>query len=560
MHRLGVRQYTALCRYALVVWPKRDGDEGVGRGLNDTNCDRKNEESFMSTPRLEIQQIKVRQLVEDYRGGRLVIPEFQREYVWKPSRAPRLMDSLYRGFPVSVLLLWTSVVEARARRRDPRPARSSTTSWLIDGQQRVITLSRILSGDEGIEVLFSPDADVFRLANAATRRDPQWFKVSDILDDEAYRQIRRAIPEGLKGEKREARFDRLRKVLEYEIPAVKMIDHSFDEAVDAFTRINTLGVKLKTEDIHSARVAARHTGFIADEVVPFVSELRREGFSRLNVMHLFRACAFVAIPDGRSRTPLHELSRGDVLAAWSRTRKATNEAIALIRNQFGLVNMDILWSGALLVPVIALCSSQGVRDRDAKGIAGWLAMAALQHRYSRATETALDQDLRACRSDDPIGRLLGNVRRDEGEFGAGANDFRGPLNDKGMMFATYVACRHQGLRDLFSGTEVLLQANVDRHHILPRAQFPDKQKGTADTIANIAFVSGEANRAVGAASPDVYLKKLDRGVLESQCIPLDSNLWHIDRSNEFWSERRELLAKAFNGFLRKMLCTSYDLI
>lgn len=69
-----------------------------------------------------------------------------------------------------------------------------------------------------------------------------------------------------------------------------MIDHSFKNAVTAFQRINTLGVKLKREDIESAQVAARHTGFIADDVSPFLAELHRNGFTRLNVMHLFRAC------------------------------------------------------------------------------------------------------------------------------------------------------------------------------------------------------------------------------------------------------------------------------
>ena len=44
-------------------------------------------------------------------------------------------------------------------------------NWLIDGQQRVITLARTLSGDEGIEVVFNPREDMFRLANAATRND-----------------------------------------------------------------------------------------------------------------------------------------------------------------------------------------------------------------------------------------------------------------------------------------------------------------------------------------------------------------------------------------------------
>lgn len=49
----------------------------------------------MIEPCLEHQVVKIRQLVEDYRLGRTVIPEFQREYVWKPNKAPGLIDSLY---------------------------------------------------------------------------------------------------------------------------------------------------------------------------------------------------------------------------------------------------------------------------------------------------------------------------------------------------------------------------------------------------------------------------------------------------------------------------------
>ena len=64
--------------------------------------------------------------------------------------------------------------------------------------------------------------------------------------------------------------------------------------------------------------------------------------------------------------------------------RATNDAIDLVRNEFGLVNMDLLWSGALMVPVIAMCSMSPAHSRDGRAIAGWLAMAALLHRYSRA--------------------------------------------------------------------------------------------------------------------------------------------------------------------------------
>ncbi len=507
----------------------------------------------MAEPKLEHQAINVRQLIDDYRSGRIVIPEFQREYVWKRSKAPRLVDSLYRGFPISSLLLWISTEETRARRREPRPTRAGMISWLIDGQQRAITLARCMSGDEGIDIVFNPEEEEFTSANAATHRDPNWFRLAEIWDDELYRNLRRNLPPGAKGEAREARFDRVRRILDYEVPAVRMVDHDFKNAVDAFTRINTLGVKLKREDIESAQIAARHTGFIADQVGPFLAKVRAQGFSRLNVMHLFRACQFVARPDGRNRTPLHELDRREVQNAWDKTTRATEEAIGLIRSELGLVNMEILWSGALVVPIIALCATTTPRERDASGMIGWLSIAALLHRYSGASETALDQDLRACRAEDPIGALLTTVRREEGDFAAIPEDFSGALVDRSGLLAAYIACRQRGLSDLFSGARILLQGNVDRHHILPRAHFAERQRAKADCVANIAFVSGGANRSVGANAPEVYLAKLDPRVLETQCIPTDANLWRIDRAKDFWAARRELLALAFNDHLRSAL-------
>jgi hypothetical protein len=507
----------------------------------------------MPEPQLVHQPIKIRQLIDDYRAGRVVIPEFQRDYVWKKSKAPHLIDSLYRGYPISSLLLWQSTEAARARRRDPRPSRAGLMNWLIDGQQRVITLARTLDGDEGIDVVFNPDENEFRLANAATNRDRNWFRIADLWDENSFRQIRRNLDGNKSGDKREARLEAVRRILDYEVPIVKMIDHSFDDAVRAFTRINTLGVRLKTEDIESAKVAARHTGFIADEVTPFLEDLRRQGFYRLNVMHLFRACAFVAKPDGRNRTPLHELDRREVLSAWNETKRATKQAIGLIRSEFGLVNMDILWSGALIVPIIAICASTAPRDRDAKEVAGWLALATLLHRYSLSTETTLDQDLRVCRSDDPVGGLLTNLRQLRTTLGAEPKDFSGGLTDKSGLLALYIACMHRGVSDLFSGSRVLLQESVDRHHILPRAQFPVSRRHNADNVANIAFVTGEANRSIGAAAPDVYLKKLKSRVLETQCIPLDRDLWSIDAADEFWKRRCELLADAFNEYLKQVL-------
>jgi hypothetical protein len=332
-----------------------------------------------------------------------------------------------------------------------------------------------------------------------------------------------------------------------------MLDHSFDDAVDAFTRINSLGVRLKQQDIESARIAARHSGLIADEVVPFTESLAAGGFERLNVMHLFRVCAFLARPDGRDRTPLHELPGAEVLRAWERTEKAAEEARGLVRSELGLVNMDILWSGAPLVPVMALLARTPPKSRNPQEIIGWLVLAALVHRYSRSTETALDQDVKACRADDPIGALLRNLRQHRPSLLAKPNDFTGALTDRSGLVALYVACLNRGIKDFFTGQKVLLHADIDRHHILPRRQFPEASRSHADNVANVAFVTSDVNRAISFTGPEVYLAEIDNKILSSQCVPLEDRLWRIKEAESFFVARRTLLATSFNDFVKKAL-------
>ena len=507
----------------------------------------------MAPPMLKNDTVKVRQLVADYRAGRLVIPEFQRAYVWRKSKAPRLIDSLYQSFPISTLLYWQSSEYAKPQSSNPKPTFGRTMNWLVDGQQRVITLSRVMDGDDGIEVLFNSETGKFSLANAATKHDPAWVRVADLLDDNRYRAMRRELPSGRKGAKLEEAFDRVRAISDYEVPVVHMVDHKFEDAVDAFTRINSLGTRLKQQDIDAARVAARHSGMIADRVIPFAETLDKNGFKRLTVTHLFRVCAFIASPDSRARTPLHELPTATVLSAWKDTEKATLTACGLVKSELGLVNTEILWSGSLLVPIIALLATKSPKDRDVKGMVGWLALATILHRYSGSSETALDQDLRACRSDDPIGALLANLRKSRPSLLATQAEFSGSLNDRSALLAAYIACHYRDMKDFFTGQRIVLQADIDRHHILPRRQFPESIRNTADTVANIAFITSEVNKEISHSGPEVYLKKINRAFLESQCVPLDDALWRIDKAGAFFLARRTLLAKAFNEYVREAL-------
>lgn len=511
----------------------------------------------MAELQLKVETLRVKEIIDDFRAGRLVIPEFQRAYVWKKNRAPKLLDSLYRKYPVSTLLVWHSDEEVRSR----SPAKSvipqnQRVGWLIDGQQRVTTLLRIIDGSEDIDVVFHPKEEEFQLASAATRNDPDWIHVSEIFDKSSYKRLQRDLPDTKAGERKAEAIDRVRDILNYEIPVVKMHNHSFLDAKEAFTRINQSGVKLKVEELRTADIAAQHQGFIADEVVPFIKDLHDNGFNRVNLIHLFRACGFIIAPDGRNRTSLHEFSTKEVLAAWRKTKLATNKTIDFVHNHFGLQDMNILWSGFLLVPAIVLHAKWSANERDPEALAGWMALASLFHRYSSATETALDQDLKACRKQEAIGSLLSNLRniRPTGLL-AVEGDFNRSLQDRGVLFASYLACRHLGMHDLFTTEKLAIAKDIDRHHILPRSQFKPDERKFSDTIANIAFIFGETNKSIGNDMPSIYLSKLKEESLVSQCIPTNNELWNIENSRIFWRERRILLAKAFNSYVKSKLPT-----
>ena len=50
--------------------------------------------------------MRISELVSDIRNRDMVLPEFQREYVWSREQAKQLMVSLTQKYPVGGILLW----------------------------------------------------------------------------------------------------------------------------------------------------------------------------------------------------------------------------------------------------------------------------------------------------------------------------------------------------------------------------------------------------------------------------------------------------------------------
>lgn len=60
--------------------------------------------------------MKISTLLDQIEFGQIVLPEFQRGYVWNRDQVHGLVRSLYKRYPVGSLLAWiTGTSEARAR-------------------------------------------------------------------------------------------------------------------------------------------------------------------------------------------------------------------------------------------------------------------------------------------------------------------------------------------------------------------------------------------------------------------------------------------------------------
>lgn len=91
----------------------------------------------------------VKDLVGMIQRGELRLPEMQRRYVWRAPRVRDLIDSLYRGHPSGSILVWETD-EAQPRRDMAVEQHASPFSGhklLLDGQQRLTSLSAILRGE-----------------------------------------------------------------------------------------------------------------------------------------------------------------------------------------------------------------------------------------------------------------------------------------------------------------------------------------------------------------------------------------------------------------------------
>ena len=141
----------------------------------------------------------------------------------------------------------------------------------------------------------------------------------------------------------------------------------------------------------------------------------------------------------------------------------------------------------------------------------------------------------------------------------GPDDFAGSTRGSRFYPLLYLLTRVDGARDFGSGLELRAEllgklTSLQVHHIFPKALLRKhgSDRGEINAIANFCFLTQDTNIKIGMRAPADYLAELQSrhpGVLESQWIPTDPDLWKVERYLDFLAARRELLAASAQSFL-----------
>ena len=87
----------------------------------------------------------INDLLSQISRGEILLPEFQRGYVWNRNQVRGLMQSLYRKHPTGHLLIWRTYKPSLVRGGEA--ARDGHSLLLLDGQQRLTTLYVLFKGE-----------------------------------------------------------------------------------------------------------------------------------------------------------------------------------------------------------------------------------------------------------------------------------------------------------------------------------------------------------------------------------------------------------------------------
>jgi hypothetical protein len=510
-------------------------------------------------------------------AGHLALPEFQRGYVWNRDQVRDLMGSLYRRHPVGTLLVWATESKGAEYRGDGAIA-PGVVKLILDGQQRITTLygiirgrpPRFFDGDEAAftDLYFHLGSEEFAFYSPIKMRDdPLWIGVTRLMQDELapFFQTLSGDPNGNEYVNRLNRVMGIRNV-DLHIEEVAGEDKTIDVVVDIFNKVNSGGTTLSKGDLALAKICAGWPD-ARDAMKGHLARWREFGF-HFSLDWLLRVVNTVLTGEARFNA-LHDVDSERFEDGLRRGVRCADDLLNLVSSRFGLDHQQVLF-GRFAFPVMARwLDRQGGKLPEAAEsdrLLYWYLHSALWGRYSASTETTIDRDLEVLASaGNDVEALLRELQLWRGELAIRPDHFGGWSLGARFYPMLYLMTRTTQSKDWGTGLELkkgLLGKHnrLEVHHIFPKSLLYRSGHGytrsQVNAVANFAFLTRQSNLDIGNRPPEEYLPEIEErfpGALASQWIPIDRELWRIDRYLDFLESRKLLLARAANQIVDGLL-------
>ncbi len=517
---------------------------------------------------------KISTILDQIENGSISLPVFQRGFVWSRKQVQNLFSSLYKEHPVGSLLVWqTSSMETETRGNVVPP--STPLHLLLDGQQRITSLYGVIRGSEPAffqgneraftDLRFHLEKETFEFYQPIKMRDdPLWIDVTIFFADWG-----RTVTDNLKDKGIDSsRFmETYQKLLgipnrELHIEHVTGENKSVDIVVEIFNQVNSGGTKLTRGDLALAKICADWPD-AREEMLSKLKKWEAYGFD-FELDWLLRVIN--AIVTGEAKFSfLRDVSRERIQEGIQKAEKYIDITLKIMRNRIGLDHTQVLFAKPAIVVIASILDTNegNLSDEDWSRLLYWYVNTGMWGRYSGTVETILDHDLgivqNANSPSQAIQKLIEALQRSRGSLRVTAQNFHGSTRGSRFYSVLYMMTRMSQARDFIDGSPLMehrlgKMAQLELHHIFPKSQLKKSghSKETINALANFCFLTNESNQILEERLPPDYLPEVEikyPRALESQWIPMETDLWELKNYNKFLEKRKRLLALAANKFL-----------
>ncbi|SHM94734.1 GmrSD restriction endonuclease domain-containing protein [Cryptosporangium aurantiacum] len=508
---------------------------------------------------------KLSTILDQIDSGSMLLPEFQRGYVWNRDQVRGFMRSLYLGYPVGSLLVWeTDTADQAVRGVVPG---GGVRQLLLDGQQRVTSLYGVTRGRppaffEGDPAAFTGlrfhvADEVFEFyAPVKMKNDPLWIDVTELFVRGAEWQLER-LSSDARNWSYVGRLMKLQNLLDKEFYAEQITgaDKTTDVVVEIFNRVNSGGTKLSKGDLALAKICAEWSGARAT-MRSYLQRWADEGYE-FTLDWLLRNVNAVAT--GRAPfSALDDVSADEFEQALTDAAAHIELALDEIAARLGLDHARVLPGRPAIAVLSRLISDNGGEFGDAAQrdrALYWYIHSGLSGRFAGSTETYLNQDLASVSGPGGVDELIARLERWRGNtLTIDPRDLDGAGKGSRYYPLVYLVGRVLGARDFGTGGEVAAAAGLRVQPLFGKAALSRAgyRPTEINAIANFVLVTPESAAEMARRRPEEFLGRAAEaypGLLASQCLPADPELWRVERYRDFLAARRELLAAAANQIL-----------